>query len=133
MTEPMNYQFHKENTIPPRGWVWVFGSNLKGQHGSGAAKVAHANFSAPYGAFRGSVGQAYAIPTNDKKLNLICLVDIKNDVAEFLEVAKNTPKSKYFVTRIGCGFSGYEDSEIAPFFRGAPDNCSFNEAWKGYL
>ena len=128
-----SYAFHKENTLPQKGWVWVFGSNLAGRHGLGAAKVAHVNFGAPYGAHSGAMGQAYAIPTKDKSLRTLPIEIIKERIDTFMEDAHGNPKKRYFVTRVGCGLAGYTDAEIAPLFKGSPANCSFSEGWKDYL
>lgn len=43
--------------------VFVFGSNLKGHHGGGAAHTALRKFRAVYGQGVGLQGQSYAIPT----------------------------------------------------------------------
>lgn len=43
--------------------VFVFGSNLAGMHGGGAARVAHLRFGAVLGKGVGLQGQSYAIPT----------------------------------------------------------------------
>lgn len=45
------------------GEIFVFGSNLAGMHGGGAARVAHRYFGAEWGVGVGSTGQTYAIPT----------------------------------------------------------------------
>lgn len=126
-------QFHKDNTIPPRGWIWVFGSNRAGRHGLGAAKVAHVNFGARYGVGEGRTGDAYAIPTKNRRLEVLPLCVVEGSVAGFLEYARTNGKEQFFVTKVGCGYAGHTDAEIAPFFRGAPPNCSFAEEWKPYL
>jgi hypothetical protein len=41
--------------------VFVFGSNLAGRHGKGAAKYAHEHWGAVYGEGIGRTGNAYAI------------------------------------------------------------------------
>ena len=43
--------------------VFVFGSNLAGSHGGGAAYVAYRKFGAVMGQGVGLQGQSYAIPT----------------------------------------------------------------------
>lgn len=40
------YTFHRDGTLPQNGEVFVFGSNLAGIHGAGAAKVALQKFGA---------------------------------------------------------------------------------------
>lgn len=126
-------QFHKDHTIPPKGWIWVFGSNLAGRHGAGAAKVAHKNFGAQYGCGEGPSGESYAIATKSRHLHTLSLEIIRDRVGVFIETARANPKKNYFVTRIGCELAGYTDADIAPMFKGAPANCSFAEQWKDYL
>jgi len=95
--------------------VFVFGSNLKGMHGGGAARKA-LDFGAVMGQGVGMQGQTYAIPTMQGGVNTI-----KPYVDEFIEFAKNHPEKKFLVTRIGCGIAGFKDSQIAPLFKEALD------------
>jgi hypothetical protein len=131
----MNYEFHVDQSIPSisRGYIWVFGSNLKGAHGKGAAKVAHKVFAAPYGQHTGRMGSAYAIPLKDRRLNTLPLDVILPYITDFLHYAQANPALKFWVTRVGCGLAGYTDEQIAPLFRGAPSNCNFAEEWGPYL
>lgn len=116
-----------------RGVIFVFGSNLAGRHGKGAALYAHDAYGAKYGVGMGRTGQAYAIPTKDVRLEPLALEYIYHQVKEFLEYARHYKDEVFFVTRIGCGLAGYTDEQIAPFFRGAPENCIFDVKWKKYL
>lgn len=126
--------FHKDNTSPAgKGWVFVFGSNLAGRHGAGAAKAAHVNFSAQYGIGSGPTGRAYAIPTKDRHLKSLSLDEIATHVANFISHATEHSDSKFFVTRVGCGLAGHKDSAVAPLFAMAPSNCSFAFEWAPYL
>ena len=130
------YTYHVDGTLPENGEVFVFGSNLAGIHGAGAAKVAAAKFEMPYGIGKGWVHpfKAYAIPTKDIKVDTIPLQEIAMYVEEFVKLT-NDPfilNNGWFVTRVGCGLAGYSDSQIAPMFKGAR-NCSFAETWKPYL
>lgn len=91
--------------------IFVFGSNLAGHHGGGAARVALNKFGAVWGQGVGLQGQSYAIPTMQGGVETI-----KPYVDEFIEFAKNHPTLKFYVTRIGCGIAGFKDEEIAPLF-----------------
>ena len=113
--------------------IFVFGSNLAGRHGSGAALFANYWYGAQYGIGRGRTGNAYAIPTKDADFNVLALAHIQREVAEFLEYARYYKNLKFFVTRIGCGYAGYSNADIAPLFIGAPDNCTFEQSWKVFL
>ena len=113
--------------------VFVFGSNLAGRHGAGAALAARNDWGAKYGVGRGPTGRAYAIPTKDEFLMSMSLESIQHYVNEFIEYAKANPTIEFMVTRIGCGLAGYTDEQIAPMFRGAPKNCYFDSRWSSYL
>lgn len=122
--------YHKDGTMPTGDkWIWVFGSNLAGRHGAGAAKVAFNNFGAVYGKGSGPTGRSYAIPTKDEKLRVIELVEIEKSVKIFIDYATKNPCLNFFVTRIGCGYAGYTDNQIAPYFKYAPNNCSLPAEW----
>jgi hypothetical protein len=122
-------KFHPDNTSPRgKDTVFVFGSNLAGRHGKGAAKVAHVNFGAQYGIGQGPTGRAYAVPTKGRRLEVLTLDQIEFYIAEFLAWAHAHPD-----TRIGCGLAGYADSQIAPLFAGAPSNCSLPEPWRPFV
>ena len=129
-------RFHVDGTLPTDGETFVFGSNLAGIHGAGAAKVAALNFGAKYGLARGLMGRSYAIPTKDNGLRTLALEDIELNIRKFITFTNwpvvLTVNGKFFVTRVGCGLAGYKDHQIAPMFRGA-SNCSFAEEWRPYL
>jgi len=91
--------------------VFVFGSNLAGMHGGGAAWVAYRQFGAILGQGVGLQGQSYAIPTMQGGVETI-----KPYVDEFIAFAKEHPELFFYVTRIGCGIAGFLDKEIAPLF-----------------
>ncbi len=96
--------------------VFVFGSNLAGAHGGGAARIAAEKFGAIMGQGVGLQGQSYAIPTMQGGVNTI-----KPYVDEFIAFAKQHPELTFLVTRIGCGIAGFTPAEIAPLFAGAVD------------
>lgn len=102
--------------------VFVFGSNLQGQHVGGAAKVAYEDFGAEWGLEEGMSGQTYAIPTVDfTSRERMELEDIEVFVQRFIEFAKGNPNKTFLVTAIGCGIAGFSVKEIAPMFK----ECSF--------
>lgn len=92
--------------------IFVFGSNLEGHHGGGAALIAYKKFQAEWGVGVGLTGKTYAIPTMQGGVETI-----KPFVDEFIEFAKAHNKLKFLVTRIGCGIAGFRDEEIAPLFK----------------
>lgn len=91
--------------------VFVFGSNLEGMHGGGAARIAYEAFGAIWGQGVGLQGQSYALPTMQGGVDTI-----KPYVDEFIAFARKHPELFFYVTRIGCGIAGFLDSEIAPLF-----------------
>ena len=92
--------------------IFVFGSNLQGMHGGGAARIAYEKFGAIWGQGVGLQGQSYGIPTMHGGVDAI-----KPYVNEFIEFAKSHPELTFLVTRIGCGIAGFRDEEIAPLFK----------------
>jgi hypothetical protein len=94
--------------------IFVFGSNLDGLHGGGAARIAYDKFGAIWGQGVGLQGQSYGIPTMHGGVDVI-----KPYVDEFINFAKSHPEFKFLVTRIGCGIAGFNDKEIAPLFKDA--------------
>ena len=92
--------------------IFVFGSNLQGMHGGGAARLAYDKFGAIWGQGVGLQGQSYGIPTMHGGVDAI-----KPYVDEFIEFAKFHPEMTFLVTRIGCGIAGFRDEEIAPLFK----------------
>lgn len=113
--------------------IFVFGSNLAGRHGAGAAKEARLKYGAIYGQAMGRQGNSYAIPTKDEHLRPLPLEDIHDYVDTFRNYAIAHPELRFNVTRIGCGLAGYSDVEIAPMFRHAPTNCRLPEEWQRLL
>lgn len=121
--------------------IFVFGSNVGGIHGAGAAKVAYEKHGAVWGQGRGKFGQSYAIPTraiiyalhNRVKFNTLLFDQLRANVNAFIQYAKDYPELKFQVTQIGCGYAGYKPEQIAPLFKDAPSNCYFDTAWASYL
>lgn len=108
--------------------IFVFGSNLDGMHGGGAARVAARKFGAVMGQGTGLQGQSYAIPTMQGGIDTI-----RPYVDQFISFARQHPELRFLVTRIGCGIAGFTDEEIAPLFReaAAVDNiCLPGAFWK---
>lgn len=110
--------------------IFVFGSNLAGRHGKGAALEARRKHGAKYGQGSGPQGNAWAIPTKDAQLRTLPLPVIATFVRQFIADARNHPELEFQVTRIGCGLAGYTDAEIAPLFAEAPVNCHLPEGWR---
>lgn len=109
--------------------IFVFGSNLAGRHGAGAALYATKKHGAVYGQGVGLQGTSYGIPTKDEKIETMPIDVIKAYVDEFIAFATDHPSLTFYVTPIGCGLAGYTRSEIRPLFADVPMNCRFAETW----
>ncbi len=108
--------------------IFVFGSNLAGMHGGGAACIARLCFGAVMGQGVGLQGQSYAIPTMQGGVDTV-----RPYVDDFIAFAKQNPDKHFLVTPIGCGIAGFEPEDIAPLFEDAKDvkNISLPESfWK---
>jgi len=110
-----------KNRITPRyikdlapNEIFVFGSNLQGAHGGGAARLAMDKWGAIWGQGVGMQGQTYAIPTMQGGPSTI-----KPYVDQFIQFAKDNPDKTFLVTAIGCGIAGFTPKDIAPLFEKA--------------
>ncbi len=113
--------------------VFVFGSNLAGVHGAGAARFAKMHHGAVWGQGIGHYGNSFAIPTKDRQIKTLPLDVIARHVISFMVYARMHPELTFQVTRIGCGLAGYDNSQIAPLFEPSSHNCQFDLAWQPML
>lgn len=132
VVEQPNYTYHEDMTAAPKESVFVFGSNLAGFHGAGAAWAARQYYGAELGVGEGPTGRAYAIPTKDARIVTLPIAEVEKAIRRFVLYTRHHPEKNFFVTRIGCGLAGYRDEQIAPKFKGAI-NCSFANEWKGLI
>ena len=93
--------------------IFVFGSNIQGSHGGGAAWYAYKQFGAEWGVGEGLTGRTYALPTMEGPASL------KKAVDNFIACAKQHPELTFLVTAVGCGIAGYRPNDVAPLFREA--------------
>lgn len=105
--------------------VFVFGSNIQGEHVGGAAWQAFQKFGAELGKGFGYQGQSYAIPTcirlQGEKERYTKPFDNINQIKPYVEVFINELNRfnylTFYVTKIGCGIAGFKVSEVAELFR----------------
>lgn len=113
--------------------IFVFGSNLSGRHGKGAAKQAM-KWGAKYGIGNGLQGKTYGIPTVNATIsNKLSINHISKYVDEFIKFAKENSNYQFLVTEIGCGLAGWNVKDIAPLFKEAisVENINLpNSFWK---
>ncbi len=113
--------------------IFVFGSNLAGRHGAGAALTALRYYGAIYGQGEGLQGNSYGIPTKDKYIKTLPLTEIHLAVTRFLEFAAENQHLIFNVTKIGCGLAGYSPHQIAPFFRNHTENVLLPDEFRDLL
>ena len=117
-------------TDNPNG-IFVFGSNLAGRHGKGAALDAKNIYGAQTGVGQGLTGKAYALPTKGKSLEKLGLDEIKTYVDEFLNFAEKNSDKIFYVTSFGTGLAGNKVEDIAKMFDSLPDNIRFTSEPNG--
>jgi hypothetical protein len=109
--------------------IFVFGSNLAGRHGAGAARFAKLYHDAVWGQAEGLQGTSYGIATKDDRIRTRGLVEIERSVIDFIRFAESRRDLTFYVTPIGCGLAGYKRAQIKPMFADMPANCRFAETW----
>ena len=132
-----NCSWHADGTLPTsKNAIFVFGSNLNGNHIGGAAKVAVEKFGAVEGIAMGLHRNSYAIATLDEHMKPLTRMNIGQQVdVLFRTYASLGLDENLFITRVGCGIAGFKDEEIAPLFNiFLQFECvSFPDTWKQFL
>lgn len=120
------------NHIPSDPRIFVFGSNLLGIHGAGAAGYARKELGAQLGIGEGPTGRTYALPTCYRPGEPITLQELAVYVDNFLRYAEKHPETRFFVSAVGCGIAGFTEDEVSYIFRelGTPDNCDLPVGWR---
>lgn len=125
----MNERERYELLMRQPGTVFVFGSNVLGLHGGGAARAAFDNYGAEWGVGEGPQGRSYALPTVGQIGHTLPPEQITGHIAAFNQYAHDHPEQVFILTRIGCGIAGYKDAEIAPLFSASPPNVVLPAEW----
>lgn len=97
--------------------IFVFGSNLAGIHGAGAAKLAYEKFGAIFGKGEGLCGQSYAFPTKDYHIKTLPTQDLETSVDNLQYTVELYSEYDFLVTEVGCGLAGLKANQIAPLFK----------------
>lgn len=113
--------------------IFVFGSNLAGRHGAGAAKFAVKNHGAIYGQGWGLQGNSFAIPTKDANIKTLPLSVIRTYIEKFKGFAREHPDMIFQLTPIGCGLAGYKHEDIGPMFKNSPSNVMIPVEFEPYI
>lgn len=113
------------------GAIFVFGSNLAGVHGAGAAKYALMKYGAIYGQGRGRQGQSYAIPTKDENIRTLPLHRIADEIEVFSKYAALHHDEAFVLTPIGCGLAGCRVEDIWAILHRVklPYNVTLHSSW----
>lgn len=102
--------------------VFVAGTNMRGNHGAGAAKQAHEHFGLDWGIGEGLCHKTYAFPTLDEDMQRYSHVMMTRHRSAFYRCAKAHPELTFLLTKVGCGIAGYELEYIEDLFSDLPDN-----------
>ena len=109
--------------------VYVFGSNLSGNHAKGPAAIALRYHGAESGKGMGPAGNSYALPVTSAEEQPLPLSVIRNYVDGFIKYAARNPETRFFVNQLGCEAAGGNTAEIAAWFKNAPTNCLLPGVW----
>ena len=109
--------------------IFVFGSNLLGRHGRGAALEAKLHWGAKYGVGEGRTGQAYAFPTKFTPYMAMSLASIGEFKHRFYGYCGQHPELTFLLTKVGCGLAGHRELHIARMFANAPSNVVKPDNW----
>lgn len=115
--QPLYFHTHQNiSNLKNERFIFVFGSNVAGRHGAGAARVAVHNFGAEYGKGFGLYGQSFALPTKDENIETLPVPVIHAYVDGMINEAEQHKEYMFVLTEIGCGLAGYSADDIAPLF-----------------
>ena len=109
--------------------IFVFGSNLAGNHAGGAAKQAHESFGAEWGVGEGLTGQSYAFPTLTENFQKVSNTQLKSARLKLYQTANKYPDKEFLLTKVGCGIAGFPEKKMIGIFRNAPKNITKPEDW----
>jgi hypothetical protein len=111
--------------------VFVFGSNLLGIHGAGAARYALNELGAEWGAGEGLMGTSYALPTCYRPGEPVTLPELAVYVDNFVNFARSHPELQFFVSKVGCGLAGIDEVLVKHVFQqfDVPENCDMPPGW----
>lgn len=111
--------------------IFVFGSNLAGVHGAGAAKYAYKKHGAQWGVGEGLTGNSYAIPTKGKKIETLPWSQVRDAIVRFLDFAKRHPHLDFALTPVGTGLARHSKEDVWDLLttEGLPANVYLTSTW----
>lgn len=102
--------------------IFVFGSNLQGRHGKGAALHAKLHYGAKNGVAEGLTGSAYALPTKNTPYKNMSFEELSVHAEKFVIFSKQRQDLTFLLTKIGCGLAGFNEKEVSKLFNSCLDN-----------
>ena len=106
--------------------IFVFGSNMNGNHSAGAAKTAKEEFGAEEGVAEGITGSCYAFPTLSKNMQKVTEDGFKKSIQKLIDCANAHTSQIFFVTKIGCGIAGFQENQVKEYFAEFRNKLSAN-------
>lgn len=110
--------------------IFVFGSNVNGEHLGGAAKQAYKDFGATWGIGEGISGHSYAFPTLDRKMKPRSILNLKESVKKLYSMCELFNHCEFLLTKVGCGIAGYKEKFMKSLFKNPPNNLILPEDWR---
>lgn len=130
MTTKSKYTPENIESLEPNQ-IFVFGSNLNGEHGGGAAYIAYKKFGARMGVGFGTTGQCYALPTLDKQMKRFDADDLEHGFIQLINtILWDDKNNEFLLTKVGCGIAGYSVDEVADALWSAVDKTQFDCAFE---
>lgn len=119
-----------QNAIKNKTPIYCFASNLAGRHGKGSALIAKDRWGARYGVGYGMMGQSFAIPTKNEKIQTLPLETVRKNINLFLNFAAKNEQYCFLTVKIGCGLAGFSEDQIKPLFQNRPSNVLVPFGWR---
>lgn len=120
---------HWDHQIPDEP-VFVFGSNLAGRHGRGAAADARDQYGAEYGCGEGFTGHAYALPTKDERIESLSLEKVLGNIDRFVDFANCNPGVMFRLSAVGTGLASQPDDKVRDHvLKNVPANVLLPGRW----
>jgi hypothetical protein len=116
-------------TILKSSEIFVFGSNMAGIHGGGAARQAQQDFGAEHGVGEGLTGRCYAFPTLGSNFERLSISSLEDSRSKLYEACRANPEKRFLLTKVGCGIAGYDEAVMRALFTDPPVNLVLPEGW----
>ena len=109
--------------------IFIFGSNRRGEHAGGAARLAHEKFGAEWGISEGLTGQCYAFCTLEPEMTKVGQRMLEKQRNRLFSTCRALPEKVFLLTKVGCGIAGFAEKEMIALFKDSPSNLVKPEGW----